>query len=63
MPRPALPARLRRLPATLLTLLLVPLPGCSGDKAPPSAGAPAHHTAEGFRNRDGSTIDKSQWEV
>lgn len=63
MPRPALPARLRRLPAALLTLLLVPLPGCSGDKAPPSAGAPAHHTAEGFRNRDGSTIDKSQWEV
>lgn len=36
-----------------------------GDAPGPAAGAarPAHHTATGFRNRDGSTIDKSQWEV
>lgn len=31
--------------------------------ADPPSGRPAHHTADGFRNRDGSTIDKSQWEV
>ena len=37
----------------------------AGDRehAPAVATPPAHHTAEGFRNRDGSTIDKSQWEV
>lgn len=33
------------------------------EHAPAAAARPAHHTAEGFRNRDGSTIDKSQWEV
>jgi N-acyl-phosphatidylethanolamine-hydrolysing phospholipase D len=60
----------RRWPLGLLALAL--LGGCAwwagagrADDAHTATDAtrPAHHTAQGFRNRDGSTIDKSQWEV
>lgn len=52
--------------ALVLSSLLSP--GCaetgrSGSPPAASQPLPAHHTADGFRNRDGSTIDKSLWEV
>lgn len=59
--------RHRTLPWLALVLSSLLSAGCAGtdnsDTPSASRSLPAHHTADGFRNRDGGTMDKSLWEV